>query len=154
MNLGGQSTPGAPKSLIPVPPYFAVAYAVSDSDTTVAQIQQHYDRLCKIGNPNVDRVFARPVSHRLRRDPRGADKVREAILGLGTPDALASVLVSLLSNTVGLDDELLAEIERRISLEAGRRLATVVRDPHAGSRLPVRTILVGVAEAGRDQRSG
>ena len=134
--------------------YFAVAYAVSDSDTIVAQIQQHYDRLCKIGNPYVDRVFARHVSHRLRRDPSGADKVREAILNPDTPDAQASVLVSLLSNAVGLDDELLAEIERRISLQAGRRLATVVRDPHAGSRLPVRTILVSVAEGGRDQRSG
>ena len=134
--------------------YFAVAYAVSASDTIVAQIQQHYDRLCKIGSRYVDRVFARHVSHRLRGDPSGADKVREAILNPDTSDAQASVLVSLLSNAVGLDDELLAEIERRISLQAGRRLATVVRDPQAGSSLPVRTILVGVADGGRDERSG
>ena len=134
--------------------YFPLAYSVSASDAIVTQIQQHHDRLCKIGNPYVDRVFARYVSHRLRRDPSAADKVREAILNPDTPDAQTAVLVSLLRNAVGLDGELLSEIERRISLQTGLRLATVVRDPHAGSSLPVRAILVGVAEGARDERSG
>ena len=134
--------------------YFPLAYSVSASDAIVTQIQQHHDRLCKIGNPYVDRVFARHVSHRLRRDPSAADKVREAILNPDTPDAQTAVLVSLLRNAVGLDGELLSEIERRISLQTGLRLATVVRDPHAGSSLPVRAILVGVAEGARDERSG
>ena len=134
--------------------YFSLAYSVSSSDAIVAQIQQHHDRLCKIGNPHVDRVFARHVSHRLRRDPSAVSNVREAILNPDTPDAQAAVLVSLLRNAVGLDDELLSEIERRISLQTGRRLATVARDPHAGSSLPVRAILVGVAEGARDERSG
>ena len=134
--------------------YFPLAYSVSSSDAIVAQIQQHHDRLCKIGNPYVDRVFARHVSHRLRRDSCAADKVREAILNPDTPDAQTAVLVSLLRNAVGLDGELLSEIERRISLQTGRRLALVVRDPHAGVSLPVRAILVGVAEGARDERSG
>ena len=134
--------------------YFSLTYAVSASDGIIDQIQQHHNRLYKIGSPYVDRVFARHVSHRLRRDPSGASKVREAILSPNTPDAQASVLVSLLRNAVGLDDELLSEIERRISLQTGRRLATVVRDPHAGSSLPVRTILVGVAEGARDEHPG
>ena len=134
--------------------YFSLAYAVSDSDAIVTQIQQHHDRLCKIGNPYVDRLFARHVSHRLRRDPSAVNKVRATILDPNTPDAQAAVLVSLLRNAVGLDDELLSEIDRRISLQTGRRFATVVRDPHAGSSLPVRTILVSAAEGARNERSG
>ena len=134
--------------------YFALVYSVSSSDAVVAQIRQHHDRLCKIGNPYIDRVFARYVSHRLRRDPTAASEVREAVVNPDTPDSQAAVLVSLLRNAVGLDDELLAEVERRISLQAGRRLATVVRDPHAGSSLPVRAILVGVAQGARYERSG
>ena len=58
-----------------------------------------------------------------------------------------------LSALDGLDDELLAEIERRISQQMGRRLATVVRDPHAGANSPVRAILVGAAEGARDEHS-
>ncbi len=133
--------------------YFALSYSVSPSDEIVAQIQQHHDRLCKIGNPYIDRVFARYVSHRLRRDPAAANKVREAILDPGTLDAPAAVFVSLLRNAVGLDDELTAEIERRISGQTGRILATVVRDPHAGSNLPVRTIFVDAVQGARDERS-
>ena len=48
--------------------YFALAYSVSPSNEIVAQIQRHHDRLCKIGNPYFHRIFARHVSHRLRRD--------------------------------------------------------------------------------------
>ena len=133
--------------------YFALAYSVSDSDAIITQIQQHHDRLCKIGNPYVDRVFARHVSHRLRRDHIASGKVREAIVNPGTPDSLAAVFVSLIRNAICLDDELLTEIERRISQQTGRTLATVVRDPHAGLSLPVRTILVGVADGARNGRS-
>ena len=133
--------------------YFALVYSVSSSDEIVAQIRLHHDRLCKIGNPYIDRVFARFVSHRLRRDPTAAAEVREAVLNPDTSDSQAAMLVSLLRNAVGLDDELLAEIERRISLQTDRRLATVVRDPHSGSSLPVRTIFVDAAEGARDERS-
>ena len=132
--------------------YFALAYSVPASDAIVAQIHQHHDRLSKIGNPYFDRVFARHVSHRLRRDHIAAGKVRETIVDPDTPDSLAAVLVSLLRKAIGLDDELLAVIERRISQQTGRRLATVVRDPHAGMSLPVRAILVGVADGARDER--
>ena len=133
--------------------YFALVYSVASSDDIVGQIRRHHYRLRKIGNPHLHRAFARHVSHRLRRDPIAAGRVRDAIVSPGTPDSLAAVFVSLLGNAVGLDDELLAEIERRISQQAGRRLATVVRDPHAGTNLPVRAILVGVAEGARDERS-
>ena len=133
--------------------YFALAYSVASSDEIVAQIQRHHDRLCKIGNPYFDRVFARQVSHRLRRDHIAAGRVRDAIVNPDTPDSLAAVFVSLLRNAVGLDDGLLTEIDRRISQQMGRRLATVVRDPHAGANLPVRAILVGAAEGARDARS-
>ena len=133
--------------------YFGLAYSVCTSDAILAQIKQHHDHLCKIGNPYVDRVFARHVSHRLRRDDIAADKVREAIVNPDTPDAQAAVLVSLLRNAVGLDDELLAEMEGRISQQTGRRLATVVRDPHAGMSLPVRAILMGVADGALNERS-
>ena len=132
--------------------YFALTFSATPSDAIVAEIQRHHDRLCKIGNPYVDRVFARHVSHRLRRDYTAAGKVRDAIVNPETPDSLAAVFVSLLRNAVGLDDELLAEIERRISQQTGRRLATVVRNPHAGMSLPVRAILLGVADGARDER--
>ena len=112
--------------------YFALAYSVASSDEIVAQIQRHHDRLCKIGNPYFHRIFARHVSHRLRRDHIAAGRVRDAIANPDTPDSLAAVFVALLRNAVGLDDELLTEIERRMAQQTGRRLATVVRDPHAG----------------------
>ena len=133
--------------------YFALAYSVASSDEIVAQIQRHHDRLRKIGTPYFDRIFARHVSHRLRRDHIAADRVRDAIVNPDTPDSLAAVFVSLLRNAVGLDDELLTEIDRRMSQQTGRRLATVVRDPHAGANLPVSAILVGAAEGARDERS-
>ena len=133
--------------------YFALAYSVSASDEIVAQIQLQHDRLCKIGHPYSDRIFGRYVSHRLRRDPAAANKVREAMVNPNTPDSQAAVLVSLLRNAVGLDDELLTEIERRISQQTGRILASVVRDPHAGSGLPVRAIFVDAAEGARYERS-
>ena len=132
--------------------YFALAYSVSSSDAVVALIGQHHDRLCKIGNPYIDRDLARNVSNRLRRDTTVTAAVRKAIMNPGNSHAQAAVLVSLLSNAVGLDDKLLAEIERRISLQADRKLATVVRSPHAGSSLPVRTIFVDAAEGTRDER--
>ena len=131
--------------------YFALAYSVSPSNEIVAQIQRHHDRLRKIGISYFDRIFARHVSYRLRRDRIAADRVRDAIMNTDTPDYLAAVFVSLLRNAVGLDDELSGEIERRISQQAGRRLATVVRDPHAGANLPVRAILVGAAEGARGE---
>lgn len=130
--------------------YFALAYSVSSSDAVVAMIGQHYDHLCKVGNPYIDRDLARNVSNRLRRDTTVAAAVREAILNPENSDAQVAVLVSLLRNAVGLDDKLLAEIERRIFLQADRRLATVVRAPHVGSSLPVRTIFVDAAEGARD----
>ena len=133
--------------------YFALAYSVASSDEIVAQIQRHHDRLRKIGIPYFDRIFARHVSYRLRRDDIAVGRVRDAIVNPDTSDYLAAVFVSLLRNAVGLDDELLAEIERRISQQTGRRLATVVRDPHAGANLPVRAILVEAAEGARDERS-
>ena len=130
--------------------HFALAYAVAPSDEIVAKIQEHHERLSKLGNPFLDRVFARHSSYRLRRDLAAASKVREAILDSETPDYLVSVLAPLLRNAIGLDDELLAQIELRIFQQDGRRLATVVRDHHAGSSLPVRAILVGVAEGAHD----
>ena len=130
--------------------HFALAYAVASSDEIVAKIQEHHERLSKLGNPFLDRVFARHSSYRLRRDLAAASKVREAILDSETPDYLVAVLAPLLRNAVGLDDELLAQIELRIFQQDGRRLATVVRDHHAGSSLPVRAILVGVAEGAHD----
>ena len=133
--------------------YFALAYSVSPSDEIVAQIQQHHDRLRKIGTHYLDRTFARNVSYRLRRDGIAAGRVRDAILNPNTPDYLVAVYVSLLRNAVGLDDELLAEIELRISQQTGRKLAAVVRDPHAGASLPVRSLLLGAVEGARDERS-
>ena len=134
--------------------YFALEYSLSSSDAVVALIRQHHDRLCKIGNPYIDRVLARRVSNRLRRDTTVAAMVKEAIINPDTSDSQVAVLVSLLSKAVGLDDELVAEIERRIALQADRGLATVVRDLHAGSSLPVRTIFVDAAQGARDERRG
>ena len=59
--------------------HFALAYAVASSDEIVAKIQEHHERLSKLGNPFLDRVFARHSSYRLRRDLAAASKVREAI---------------------------------------------------------------------------
>ena len=132
---------------------FALFYAVSSSDDIVAQIRQHHHRLCKIGIPYLDRVFAQCVSYRLRRDTTAASRVRETIMDRDQPDSLVAVLAPLLRNAVGLDDGLLTEVTFRISQQDGRRLATVVRDHQAGTSLPVRSILVGVAEGSRNERA-
>lgn len=132
--------------------YLALCYSVSASDEIVSQIQAHHHRLCKLGNPYFDRLFTRNVSHRLRRDASATGKVQEAILNPETPDALAAVCVALLCNAVGLDDQLLTEIERRMSQQTGRTLANVVHDPNASSSLPVRTIFLDAAEGPRRQR--
>ena len=133
--------------------HFALAYAVVPSDEIVAKIQEHHERLSKLGNPFLDRMFARHASYRLRRDLVAASMVRGAILDLETPDHLVAALAPLLRNAVGLDDELLAQIELRICQQEGRRLATVVRDHQAGSSLPVRAILAGVAEGAHGDRT-
>ena len=132
--------------------YFALAYAVTSSDEIVEQIARHHGLLRKFGIPHFHRLFARHVSHRLRRDSLSVRRVREAIRDPGTPDALAAVLASLLGSAVGVEAELLTEIEHRINGQNGRALATVVRDPHSGSSLPVRAVLLGVAEGERESR--
>ena len=132
---------------------FALAYAIAPSDQIVARIQEHHERLGKLDNLYFGRAFARHVTHRLRRDQSAVGKVREAILYSETPDFLVAVLAPLLRNAVGLDDELLAQIDLRISQQGSRRLATVVHDHYAGSSLPVRAILAGAAEGARDDRS-
>ena len=132
---------------------FALFYAVSSSDEIITQIREHHHRLCKIGIPYVDRVFARCVSYRLRRDMTAANRVRETIMDRDQPDFLVAVLAPLLRNAVGIDDGLLAEMEFRISQQDGRRLATVVREHQAGSSLPVRAIMAGVAEGARNERT-
>ena len=126
--------------------YFAVAYSGIDSSEILNQLECDNDRLERIGFAYLDKAFAFHSSHRLRRDPNAAAMVRNAILCPSTPDALATVLASLLANSTGLDDIILREIGRRISAQNEIILAPVVRDRVVSACLSVRTILTRLSD--------
>ena len=134
-------------------PYFAVAYAATDQSEVLKQIESDLYELAEIGHTYFDNMFTRHVTHRLRRDPAAASMVREAILSPVTSDARAAQLVSLLAEAVGLDEDLLVEVERRIAGQSDVTLAPAVRDHPASATLSVRTILTRVADASLDVRS-
>ena len=126
--------------------YFALAYAVTESSRILDQIKHNLDRLNRTSNVYIGYVFMRHVTHRLRCDSEAADVVREAILSPNTPDWLAAFLVSLFAAAVGLDDSLLSEIERRITVQDNVRLAPVLKDHANSASLPARTVLSRVAD--------
>ena len=133
--------------------YLALAYAASDSSEILKQIERNSDRLDEIGNTYLDNILTRHVSHRLRRDPIAAGMVRDAVMNPATPDYRAALLVSFLADAVGLDEDLLHEVERRIAAQNDVVLAPVMRDRAASATLSVRTIFTRVADAAWDVRS-
>ena len=139
----------------PVNPYtyLALSYAASDSSEILKQIERNSDRLDEIGNTYLDNILTRHVSRRLRRDPIAAGMVREAVMNPATPDCRAALLVSFLADAVGLDEDLLHEVERRIAAQSNVALVPVVRDRAASATLSVRTIFTRVADAAWDVRS-
>ena len=126
--------------------YFAIVYAAADSVGIREQIGRNLDRLDEIGQGYFDNTFTLHVSNRLRRDTVAASMVRDAFLDPSTPDSRAAVLVSLLTDAVGLDEEILREVERRIAVQDNLRLAPVVRDRAASATLSVRTIFRRVVD--------
>ena len=147
---GRQSVAGHP---VHGPTYLAVSYAAADDSEVLNQIERDLDRLEEIGGAYFDNMFTRHVSHRLRRDAVAAGMVRDAIMSPTTPDARAAQLVSLLAEAVGLDEDLLFEVERRIAAQSEVRLAPVVRDHAAPATLSIRTIFTRIADASLDVRS-
>ena len=112
--------------------YFAVAYAATASSEVSSQIDSDFKRLAKTGHTYFDDLFTRHVTQRLRRDSVAANTVRESVLDRQVSDSRAAQLVSLLAESVGLDEDLLDEVERRVLAQSGTRLAPMVRD-HATS---------------------
>ena len=134
-------------------PYFAVAYAATDGSEVLKQIDSDLDQLAEISHTYFDKMFTRHVTHRLRRDPDAASMVLEAVMNPATSDARAAQLVSLLAEAVGLDEDLLSEVERRIVAQKDITLAPAIRDHAASATLSVRTTLTRVADANLDVRS-
>ena len=147
------SRPAGSEGNIHAQTYFAVAYSATVSNEVLMQIERDLDRLEEIGHTYFDNMFTRHVSYRLRRDPDAADMVRDAIINPATSDSRAAQLVSLLTESVGLDGNLVQEVERRIVGQNDVRLAPVVRDHATSTKLSVRTIFMRVADAGWQARS-
>ena len=68
-------------------------------------------------------------------------------------DSRAAQLVSLLAESVGLDKDLLDEVERRLLAQCDVRLAPMVRDHATSATLSARTIFTRVADTSLDVRS-
>ena len=133
--------------------YYALAYAAADSSEILKQIERNSDRLDEIGNTYFDNTLTRHVSHRLRRDPIAAGMVRDAVMNPATPDNRAALLASFFADALGLDEDLLHEVERRIAAQNEVVLAPVIRDRAASATLSVRTIFTRVADGAWDVRS-
>lgn len=146
--LAGRGRPS--EHPVHAPTYFGLAYAAIGSSEVSAQIRQDLDRLNQIGIPYLDGVFAYHVARRLRRDNVAAIAVRDAVIDETTPDFLAAPMVALLADAIGIDEELLQEMERRIMAQDDIVLAPIVRDRSASATLSVRTVYTRVAESARD----
>lgn len=133
--------------------YFAVAYAATTSSGILAQIDSDLNRLANIGHTYFDNLFTRHVTRRLRRDPIAANTVRESVMNPEVSDARAAQLVSLLAESVVLDEDLLDEVERRILAQRDATFTPLVRDHATSGSLSVRTIFTRVADASLDLRS-
>ena len=133
--------------------YFAIAYAATDSSEILAQIEGDLNRLANAEHPYFDNLFARHVTQRLRRDPVAANIVRQAVLDHELSDLLSAQLAALLAESVGLDEDLLNEVERRVLAQSEAKLAPVVRDHVTSTTVSVRTIFTRIADASLDLRS-
>lgn len=133
--------------------YFAVAYAATDSLEILAQIDSDLNRLANIGHTYFGNLFTRHVTQRLRRDPIAANIVREFVMDPERSDSRAAQLASLFAESVGLDDALLNEVERRVLAQREASLAPVVRDHATSATVSVRTVFTRVADASLDARS-
>ena len=102
------------------------------------------NRLANIGHTYFGNLFTRHVTQRLRRDPIAANIVREFVMDPELSDSRAAQLASLLAESVGLDDALLNEVERRVLAQREASLAPVVRDHATSATVSVRTIFTRV----------
>ncbi len=139
-------------SLGEVRSYYAVAYAAADTGEILDLLSRHLSRLEQIDLSFLTDAFARHVTSRLRRDANAADLVREEVLKVATPDPRAASLISLLADAVGLDEQLLREVARRIAAQRDVDLAPVARDyAVSGSpSVPVRTIFMRAVDGMAD----
>ena len=144
-NRGGPS--------IPMQTYFAIAYAATESSGVLNQIDKDMNRLTGTGHTFFDNVFSRHVAQRLRRDSVAVNAVRESVMNTHISDSRAAQLVSLLAESVSLDDGILGEVERRVLAQGDVKLAPVVRDYATSATLSVRTIFTRVSDTRLDVRS-
>jgi len=133
--------------------YFAVAYAATESSEVLAQIKRDLNRLTNAEHTYFENLFTRHATQRLRRDPIAASIVRQAVLDHELSDSLSAQLASLLVESVGQDEDLLNEVERRVLALSEAKLAPVVRDHVTSATVPVRTIFTRIADASLDARS-
>ena len=129
------------------PTYLTVTYGNASAPEFVQRMERHWSQLEQTIGWYWYSVFTRCVSRRLRRDPEAADIVRDLIVDPATTDSRAVLLLSLLSDAVGLDERLLNEMQRRIALRDEIQLAPVLRDPVALADLSVTTIFARIADS-------
>ena len=135
------------------PTYLAVAYGNASAPDFVQQMERHLSQLEQTVGWHWYSVFTRCVSRRLRHDLEATNIVKDFIIDPATPDSRAVLLLSLLSDAVGLDERLLNEMQRRIALQDEIQLAPVLRDPVALADLSVTTIFARIADSAWDVRT-
>ncbi len=131
---------------------FDDAFAAADSSEIFERIERTLDWLDGAGETYYDDPFIRRVPHRLRSDTVAAGMVRDAVMNPATPDSRAAALVSLLAEAVGLDEDLLREVERRIIAQNNVRLAPVMRERDSSTTISVQTVFTRVADVALDLR--
>ncbi len=122
--------------------YLAVAYASVSVDEFLWQLARDLRWLDDIDNDLFGSACSRHVTRRLSRDPDVAALVKATVLDAEVGDGPASHLLVLLAKSVGLDGELLHEVDRRLASSAQISLAPIIRDPVRGDRVSVRTALL------------
>ena len=134
------------------PNYFAATFAAADSSDILREIDMNFARLDREEHAAFDNMFTRHVVQRVRRDPIVADLVRSEVLNRATVDSRAARFVSILSDAIGTDEEVLQNIKHRLVIQEGVALAQVARDPSVSATLSVRTILMRVLDMSLESR--
>ena len=127
--------------------YFAVVYAAVGHIQFMQQIERDLERLDELDVTDFDRIFTRHVVNRLRRDEYAAGLVRKAVMDPTTSDTEAAALVSLLADAIGLDNDFIDEVDRRIAGQRDNALSPVMRDPMTSSVVSVQTIFTRILDA-------
>lgn len=129
-----------------MPVHFAVVCAAAPSADVVELIETNLIVLSQQRDAFLDDVFSSHVRFRLKRDPELVKLLHFKVLESDIADCSAALLLALLSDAVGLDDVLLAEVKKRVGAQDGLMVPPVVWDHGVSASLSVRTVLLRITD--------